>query len=145
MGILADLFVATPPEAATYEETLLRNRVVAEERFAPAQYRNLLDLNFSILWSILANETWELEKHQLKAVILEPPGETWLFEFPAPFVRFLAELDDDEAELAAAKWAATEELQCWKTSDTLPVILDLRRLARSTMSTGDGLYLWGSL
>ena len=30
MGILADLFVATPPEAAVYEEILLRNIAVAE-------------------------------------------------------------------------------------------------------------------
>ena len=36
MGIIADLFVATPPEAAVYEETLLRDYAAAEAQFDPA-------------------------------------------------------------------------------------------------------------
>ncbi len=54
MGILADPFVATPPEAAVYEEILLRNIAVAEQ-YDPA-LRGLTDLNFSILWAMLLKQ-----------------------------------------------------------------------------------------
>lgn len=145
MGILSDLFVATPEEAVTYEKAMLENRAAAEKRFSPAQYRNLLDLNFSMLWSIVAAESWDPHKHQLKTVVLEPPGETWLFRFPKPFVRLLSELEDDNVQLAAEKWAETEELQHWQARDTLPVIADLRCLARTAVSDNKSVFLWGSL
>lgn len=147
MGILADLFVATPPEAAVYEETLLRDYAAAEERFDPAHFRGLTDLNFSILWAILSGEEWDLERHALTAIKLEEPGETWLFQFPLPFCEKLAHLSDDEVRSVSKAWAATEELTLdrWTIDDVVPVVERLRDLSKRAVNSGDSLFLWGSL
>ena len=147
MGILADLFVATPPEAAVYEETLLRDIAAAEERFDPAHFRGLTDLNFSILWAILSEEEWDLRKHALTTIKLEEPGETWLFQFPLPLCEKLAALSDDEVLEVSHAWAATEELALdrWTIDDIVPVVERLRDLSKRAVSSEDALFLWGSL
>ena len=147
MGILADLFVATPPEAAVYEETLLRDLAAAEEQYDPARFRGLTDLNFSILWAMLAGEQWDLKKHALTTVRLVEPGETWLFRFPQPFCELLAALSDEEAREVSERWAETEELTLdrWTVADVLPVVERLRELSRQAINSDDDLFLWGSL
>ena len=147
MGILADVFVATPPEAATYEETLLRNYSVAVEQYKPVQLRNLLNLNFSTLWAILLEEEWDTKKHALVTIKLEPPGETWLFQFPGPYRELLAALTDEELERAAKMWVATEEFSrtSWTAEDTTSVIEELRRLSKEAVKSNESLYLWGSI
>jgi hypothetical protein len=147
MGILADLFVATPPEAAVYEETLLRDIAAAEEQYNPAHFRGLTDLNFSILWAILSEEEWDLKKHALRTVKLEDPGETWLFQFPQPLCEKLATLSDDEVLEVSRAWAATEELTLdrWTIDDVVPVVERLRDLSKRAVSSEDALFLWGSI
>lgn len=147
MGILADLFVATPPEAAVYEETLLRDLAAAEEQFDPAHFRGLTDLNFSILWAILSEEEWDLKRHALTTIMLEEPGETWLFQFPQPFCEKLAALSDEEVRSVSQEWAATEELTLdrWTVDDVAPVVERLRDLSKRAVSSEDALFLWGSL
>ena len=147
MGILADLFVATPPEAAVYEETLLRDRTAAEEQYDPAHFYGLTDLNFSMLWAILTDEEWDLNKHALTTIKLEEPGETWLFQFPHPFCEVLAALSDEEIRRASQAWAATDELSLdrWTVDDVVPVVERLRDLSRRAISSEDLLFLWGSL
>jgi len=147
MGILADLFVASPPEAAAYEEMLLGNQAVAEERYDPTHFRGLTDLNFSILWALVLKEKWDLEKHSLVTIRLEEPGETWLFQFPPPFCEILAALSDEELRRVSEAWAATEELSLdrWTIDDTIPVLEQLRELSKHALNSGESLYLWGSL
>ena len=147
MGIIADLFVATPPEAAVYEETLLRDYAAAEAQFDPAHFRGLTDLNFSMLWAILSEEEWDLNKHALTTIKLEGPGETWLFEFPQPYCERLAALSDDEIHGVSHAWAATEELTLdrWTVDDVVPVVERLRDLSKRAVGSEDLLFLWGSL
>lgn len=147
MGILADLFVATPPEAAVYEETLLRSSAAAEEQYDPAHFRGLTDLNFSILWAMLAEEEWDLRRHALTTITVEEPGETWLFQFPQPFCEKLAALSDEEVRNVSQAWAATEELALdrWTVDDVLPVVERLRELSKRAINSDDALFLWGSL
>ena len=147
MGILADLFVATPPEAAVYEETLLRDNVAVEERYNPAHFRGLTDLNFSILWAILLDEKWDLKRHSLTTIVLEEPGETWLFQFPQPFCEKLAALPDDDLRRLSQAWVATEELSLdgWTLDDVVPVLERLRELSKRSLDSGEFLFLWGSV
>lgn len=147
MGILADLFVATPPEAAVYEETLLRDIAAAKEQYDPAHFRGLTDLNFSVLWAMLLQEEWDLKKHALTTIKLEEPGETWLFQFPQPFCEKLAELSDEEVRSVSEAWAASEELTLdrWTVDDVLPVVERLRELSKRAINSDDALFLWGSL
>ena len=147
LGILADLFVATPPEAAIYEETLLRDYTAAEEQYAPVHFRGLTDLNFSILWAILLEEEWDLKRHALTTIKLEEPGETWLFQFPQPFCEKLAALSDEEVNNVVQAWVATEELTLgrWTVDDVIPIIERLRDLSKHAVTSEDSLFLWGSL
>ena len=147
MGILADLFVATLPEAAVYEEALLRDIAAAEEQYDPVHFRGLTDLNFSILWAMLANEEWDLGKHALTTIKLEEPGETWLFQFPQPFCEKLAALSDEEARSVSQAWAASEELTLdrWTVDDVVPVVEQLRELSKRVINSEEDLFLWGSL
>ena len=147
MGILADLFVATPPEAAVYEETLLRDIAAAEEQYDPAHFYGLTDLNFSILWALLSEEEWDLQKHALTTIKLEEPGETWLFQFPQAFCEKLAALSDKEVQSVSEAWAATEELTLdrWTVDDAAPVVERLRDLSKRAINSEDALFLWGSL
>jgi len=147
LGILADVFVATPPEAVAYEETLLRNYSVAEEMYEPVHFRNLLDLNFSTLWAILLDEEWDLKKHALVTIKLEPPGDTWLFQFPNSYCELMAALTDEELRTVSESWAATEELTLsrFTVDDVGPIITELRRLSKNALQTNESLFLWGSL
>tara|TARA_R110002049_G_C9050517_1_gene553482 strand:+ start:612 stop:1055 length:444 start_codon:yes stop_codon:yes gene_type:complete len=147
MGILADLFVATPPEAAVYEETLLLDFAAVEEQYDPAHFRGLTDLNFSVLWAMLADEEWDLKKHALTTITLEEPGETWLFQFPQPFCEKLAALSDEEVRSVSQAWAASEELTLdrWTVDDVLPVVERLRELSKRAIYSDNALFLWGSL
>jgi len=147
MGILADLFVATPPEAAVYEETLLRDIAAAEEQYDPAHFRGLTDLNFSILWAMLLEEKWDLNKHALTTIRLEEPGETWLFQFPQSFCEKLAGLSDEEVRSVSEAWAASEELTLdrWTVDDVLPVVERSRELSKRSINSDDALFLWGSV
>lgn len=143
MGILADLFVADPKDAITYEALQLKG-AITPDKFDRAEFKGLTDLEFGTLWAILQNEEWNVKSHCLETISLEGQGETWLFRFPEPFLSRLSSLDSSEIGRAAKAWAATEELQC-EPSDIEPVIRELARLAKAATRDGKGLYLWGSL
>ena len=147
MGILADVFVATPPEAAVYEETLLRDVASAEAQYEPVHFYGLTDLNFSVLWALLLEEEWDLQRHALTTIRLEEPGETWLFQFPQPFCEKLAALSDEELRGVSEAWAASEELTLdrWTVDDVILVIERLRELSKRALNSDDDLFLWGSL
>ena len=147
MGILADLFVATPPEAAVYEDLLLRDFARAEQKYDPAHFHGLTDLNFSMLWALISEEEWDLERHSLTTIKLEDPGETWLFQFPRSFCELLASLSDEKLRSFSRAWVATEELALdrWTGDDALPVVERLRELSKRALASNEALFLWGSL
>jgi hypothetical protein len=140
MGLLTDIFVATPEDALKYES--LAPGELPPGRFEVVNFKGLTDLEFGTLWAILAGEAFDMDRHALEA--LTPGGETWLFGFPSAFVERLAGLGAADTTSAAAAWAATEELQ-WDPSETEEVLVELVRLARRSKSTSKGLYFWGSL
>ena len=66
MSTLADLFVATPSAAKQYGISSLIDRKAHHGKFAPFIVRGLGDLEVSHLWSILAEESWSREHHELE-------------------------------------------------------------------------------
>mgnify|MGYP003647924491 CR=1 FL=1 len=144
MGILADIFIATPVDALKYE-SLVNDRPALIERYQPAEHRNLTGLEFGSLWAILVNEAWDYDEHKLIEVRFGEGGETWLLKFPGKPVNLLAAIRDDELQSIADRWSQTEELVMRGGDDTEKLLGDLRRLATESKKSGAKMYLWGSL
>lgn len=143
MGILADLFVATPDDALAYHDLML-DGAITPDRFDRAEFKGLIDLYFGELWAILNNEPWNFEAHHLEEIYVKDQGEVWLFRFPEPFVARLKSLNAADIPRAAKAWASTEELRAWELADVIPVVRALVRLSM-VAERGSNLYLWGSL
>jgi len=147
MGIIADIFVATPEAAADYEASQLRGRSAHIEKYQPAEYKGLTPIELSKLWALIASEKWNIEKHMLTEVSFGDGHESWLLSFPDPFVRLLANLNDKQVDQYAVEWAKIEAFQIADSTSTdiRPIVVDLRRMAKLAMTTGKPMYLWGSL
>jgi len=147
MGIIADIFVATPEAAADYEASQLRGRAAHIKKYQPAEYKGLTPIEFGTLWALISGEKWSLKKHMLTEVSYGNGQESWLLSFPDPFVRLLANLNDKQVDQYAGEWAKTEAFQIagLTRTDIRPIIVDLRRMAKSAMTTGKPMFLWGSL
>jgi hypothetical protein len=143
MGILADIFVATPEVAASYDAMTLTPKF----RKMPdrVEYGGLTGVELGKLWAILADKTWSVKTHMLETVTTYNGGEQWLLRFPTPFVELLAALPKNRVKQIATAWAETDELAGWGLSPVQKVLNDLVRLSKSASSSGRGLFLWGSL
>jgi hypothetical protein len=140
MGILSDIFVSTPADAAKYDELMESERI--DSRFEVASYKNLTTLEFGTLWAILTGQTFDMDKHNLDPLADEE--ESWLHRFPEPYVKLLAGLTSVQIKTASVAWAATEELEA-DPADMEEIIVDIAKLARHAMLPGKGLYLWNCL
>jgi hypothetical protein len=147
MGILADLFVATPDLANDYAMSQLRSRAAHIKRYAPVEFRGLTFLEFGKLWAVLAGEKWQLKAHMLQMVDFGDGHESWLCRFPDTFVGLLVSIPDSKVDEYAAAWARTDELSAsgFTPQDTRKIIVELVRLANQARSTQSEMYLWGSL
>jgi hypothetical protein len=147
MGILADIFVATPEAANEYAASQLRGRPAHIAKYQPAEYKGLTALEFGTLWALIAEEGWDVNKHMLEELSYGAGNESWLCRFPPPLVGLLVGVTDVNIERYAAAWAQTEEMEMSAAtlSDVRPIIVDLRRLAIAAQASGQDMYLWGSL
>jgi hypothetical protein len=143
MGILTDLFVATPEDALLYESPLVKGPPPAT-RIDVVELKHMTDIEFSMLWALLAGEEWDVEAHALETVACGADDETWLFRFQAPLVSRLAALTPLQVARAAESWWGTGQLDA-APEEIEPLVTDLTRLAGAAGMTGKGLYLWGSL
>ena len=143
MGILADVFVSTPQDAEHYEELTADGDDPPSDRFDRVQYKRFTPLEFGTLWAVLEDCDWDPSRHMLEH-ISESNAETWLEHFPPLLVEKLAGLTDAQLNKTARSWGKTEEIQC-DGSELVPVLHDLRRLARSAIEKKRALFLWGSL
>jgi hypothetical protein len=145
MGIITDIFVASPEAAADYAASQLRGRPAHMRKYQPAEHRGLTPLEFSSLWALIAGEEWNPKKHMLAEVSFGDGNESWLFRFPEPFIRLLANLGDEQVDQYSFEWAKTEELSGSTPADVRTIIVDLRRMAKAALASGHPMYLWGSL
>lgn len=142
MGILADVFVATPDDALRYEDVFMDEGDMSP--FERVEYNGFTSLEFGTLWAIVDGVEWDVARHTLSMVRAGDEGETWLERFPEDLVTSLAAVSEPSIAKIADAWGKTEELQC-DGAELRPVIDDLRRLAQSSKRSGKGMYLWGSL
>jgi len=147
MGIVADIFVATPEAAADYSASQLRGRPAHIKKYQPAEHKGLTPLEFGSLWALISAEKWDAKKHMLTEVSYGDGYESWLLSFPDPFVRLLANLNDKQVDQYSVEWAKTKTFQASgvTAAEVRPIIVDLRRMAKSAITSGRPMYLWGSL
>ena len=74
-------------------------------------------------------------------LLVKDGGERLINGFPAAMVTALSQLNPDEIQAAAIKWAATKELSR-PPADIQPIIEAMARLARSAAASSRRLYLW---
>jgi hypothetical protein len=136
MGLMTELFVATPERAATYDAH-------SEGRFEHVKLGRLTHLEFEMLWAILEGKAWAPKTHALREI--RSTDSQWVFEFPARFLGILPSLSDAAKASAAAAWADTEELADASPADLAPIIESLIALSRSAAESGQGVFVWISL
>jgi hypothetical protein len=145
MGILSDIFVSTPEDAVKYEAILLASQnKLPKDRYERVQYKGLTSLEFARLWAIMDNRPWTMESYWLDNVQHTDDGSSSLDHFPDILVAKLAKWDDHLLSPTADEWGKTEELQS-DGATLLPILTDLRRLARVAQQTTRSMYLWNSL
>ncbi len=143
MGILSDFFLADPSDAPRYRPGSPGH--LEPDASDLAEFKNLMNLQIEILWSILEGKEWDSAAHGLAYLEVGEEDEACLFQFPAALVSRIAALNESEISAAAASWAGTEELLRWEPEHAEEVIRELVRLSRRSLATGKGLFLWCSL
>lgn len=140
MGVLADIFIATADEAEQYQSSKKDL-----EQFHPLQYKGVTDIEFGILWALLENQEWNVERHLLEEINFD--DECSLFQFQTDFLKLLGSLSPEQLETTATQWFATEELQesRWTYETVLTLLQNLNHLAKKIIGSDKGLYLWVSL
>lgn len=144
MGILAEIFVAAPDDAANYAEFMLEGEPPAD-RFDYEQFKGFTHLELAILWAMIDGQEWNPDEYALE-IAFDPEVEfdSWLMRFPTVFVDRLAALSVSEINRLSVLWAGIEELQ-WPAEDAELVLTSIVRLARLAREKGRGLFLWGAL
>jgi hypothetical protein len=136
MGVLADFFVATEPEAEHYD-----NSSVFPDSHR-AQYKGFTEIELSTLYMIAQGLVVDDETvYEFRTITDIDDGERVTTEVLPDLVARLAVASDDALGSWAALWSETAELQCGP-GELLPVLEDLRRLSRTAASESKGLYLW---
>lgn len=144
MGVLADVFVSTEEDARLYDARVRGDAEPAPDRYEVVQYKRLTGLNFGTLWAILEGEVWSVKKHVLRHLWHNEEGESGLDEFQPRLVELLSELPEARISDVSASWGATDELR-WPREAAIPIIHELRRLARLSQSRNLRMFLWNSL
>jgi hypothetical protein len=137
MSLLSDFYLAeNDDEARRYKDS--------QKPFGDReQFTSLTDLKISTLWAGMQGVEWDIETHQLLTVFEKPAGP-WIWRFPAPLAKELAETTPEKVLQVAAQWSATDEMAC-SPSDVVPIIEALAGLAKKASDTKRNLYFWLSL
>jgi hypothetical protein len=139
MGILSDFFVATADEARRYDDG---KGFPGDARI---QSGGLTVLELSTLWAALEGRSWDVGTLDDFELIREDDGgERLVHRLPDAFVGKLLASSDSDLQVAAARWAQTDEMGC-SPADARPVIDHLVRLAGRATAEKKGLFLWMSV
>jgi hypothetical protein len=145
MGILADLFVATPEAALDYHSSV--DKVALHQKYEIVELRGLTGTELGVLWSILDGKEWNIETHSLKEIQFGENGETWLFLFPNSFVELLRSIDSSRMQTVLLQWVSSEEiaLSGASTEDVRTILESLIKVAERSHASNKNMYLWGSV
>ncbi|HEY4904668.1 MAG TPA: hypothetical protein VIH89_14440 [Candidatus Sulfotelmatobacter sp.] len=136
MSVQADIFVShTDEEAAQYdsEPATFRDR---------EQYTSFTELELSTLWAKIRDVEWDVDSlDKFHTVLIQNGGERIIKRLPKDMAVRLARLTPQQISIAAAKWAATDEMAC-NAADVQPIIEGLVRLAQAASETNRNIYFW---
>jgi hypothetical protein len=139
MGILSDIYVASPDEAKLYDTDQKRFAAVA------AQSKGFTELELSTLWAILDNCEWDENLlDEFHNILTIADGERLITRLPDALLDRLTAANDQQLTAAAEQWAATDELQC-DPADARQFMNDMIRLWRLARSINKSLHLWNSV
>ncbi len=142
MGILADVFVASPEDAEHYENAL---HAAQAQRFERVPFSGVTPPEFQQLWAMLDNADFDASRHVLEDLTAGGADESWLYRFPDGFVQGLAAIDDARLDDLVQSWCDLDELLDADPDKVLRGLAAIRQLSRSALASGRGLYLWGSI
>lgn len=95
-------FVASPDDAARYESLITTEATPPTGRYERREHGGLTPLVLKTLWAILERQEWNPDVHAL--VYIGEPGDTWLAQFPEPFVARLVAVSERERAAALIVW-----------------------------------------
>jgi hypothetical protein len=136
MGILTDVYIASPQEAVKYDAEPQAFRDVT------LSAKGIMDLELSTLWAIYRGEPWDVKfLKEFEHLLSRDGGERLVIALPESLVGYLAQSDGPKIATVAQAWAKTEEVA--RYAEYVPKYLeDLVALAKRALSSGKRLYLW---
>jgi hypothetical protein len=148
MGILSDIIIAEPAEAAA-----INAAGGAHLQHWPCLASKGIDcIKLWTLSQILAGRPLDdidaVARFMINSVLDRTSDDgPWVFLIPEQLQRAIAATSEDGEEDIAAKWAATEEfiLDRWQPADVEEYLHDLIAHTRKACAAGKSLLLWMSL
>ncbi len=148
MGVLSDIIIAGPDEAAA-----INAAGGAHLQSWPCLGSKGIDcIKLGTLSQILAGRPLDDIDAIVNFMINDALDQTsdngpWVFLMPEQLERAIAAIGEDIEEDIASKWAATEEfvLDRWQPADVEEYLHDLIVHARKASAAGKSLLLWMSL
>jgi hypothetical protein len=136
MGVLTDIYLASPETAVNYDADPQSFREVT------LTAKGITDLELSTLWAIYRNEPWDVNSlDAFEHLLSRDGGERMVIALPESLITCLAESDASTIASVSKKWAATEEMV--RFAQYVPSYLnDLVELAKRAELDGKRLYLW---
>jgi hypothetical protein len=148
MGVLSDIIVADPSEAAAINAA----EGAHLEQWPCLESRDIDPVKLGTLWQVLSggspDDVDAVSAYMMDTVLDQPtPSGPWVFLVPEPLTAALAALGDAAQAPVAERWAATEEfvLDRWQVDDVRDYLRELVARARAARESGKSLLLWMSL
>ena len=139
MGVLADLYVSSPERAADYDAD------PKPFQGESALCKQFTELELSMLWASLQGREWDVDlMDRFEKVMEKQGGERSVTRVPDEMLRDVLAADDGERDRVLSEWAASDELSC-SVDQVRPFWDDLKRLARTAVTSGRGVFLWTSV
>jgi|SRR5208282_2170450 len=136
MGVLTDVYLATPETALAYDQ----NPGPFAEVTVSA--KGVMDLELSMLWAIYRGVPWDVQMlKDFRQLLVRDGGERLIAEIPNSLATYLADSDDARISQVSVAWAATEEMaRCAQHVESH--LRNLVKLAKLARSVDKRMYLW---
>ena len=148
MGVLSDIIIADPREAASINAAGGAHL----KQWPCLESKGIDTIKLGTLSQILNNRPVDdvnsVATFMMDGVLDQKSDEgPWVYLVPAELQSAIASLDDDAQEVVAEKWAGTEEftLDQWQAADVEEYLQGLVTHARKARDAGKSLVLWMSL
>jgi hypothetical protein len=136
MGILTDIYIASPSTAVAFDADRKPFREVT------LSAKGITDLELSTLWAVYRGEEWDVKLlEDFEQLLFRDGGERLVIALPESLVSYLAESDEAKMETVGEQWGQTEEMER-HADDVEEYLASLVELAKRARSNQMRLYLW---